>query len=113
MNTINLAFSAILFVLTTFGCVVLFQYGGVVRHLKKQHVDTWVKLGKPGILFGDSIRDNLTFFAFLKNREYLELNDSFLSRRSKSLWFLLRVYMVMASILLLVAVALILASSES
>jgi len=52
--------------------------------LKENHFEKWKELGSPTLVMNNSIKNNLAMWAFIKNKEYLELNDPWLTKMCQS-----------------------------
>ena len=91
-----------------FGCIFLMVVFGLYLHnkflvlLRRRHPEVWEKLGSPTLFLNNSIKSNLRTLAFLKNRQYVELNDSQLTKLSKFLWNYNRIYLVVFVVALVI-----------
>ena len=55
-------------------------------YLREKHIEKWKELGKPTLFINNSVQNNIKTLRFLKNREYLDLNDNLLNQKAKFLW---------------------------
>lgn len=75
-----------------FGCIFIMMIFGLYLHnkflvlLSRRHPGVWKKLGSPKLFSNNSIKGNLRILAFLKNKQYSELNDPQLTKISQFLW---------------------------
>jgi hypothetical protein len=53
----------------------------LLDELKTRFNDQWMQLGKPSLVFNNSLNNNLVLFSFLWHRKYLDLEDDAFSRR--------------------------------
>jgi hypothetical protein len=66
---------------------------GIVLHhrflalLKEYHFEKWKELGSPTLFMNNSIKNNLAVVRFLKNKEYLNINDPHLTKMSQIIWY--------------------------
>jgi hypothetical protein len=61
-------------------------YHGFLTYLKLNHSEKWKELGSPTLFVNNSMKTNLIIFSFLKNKEYLKMNDFSLIKISRRLW---------------------------
>jgi len=54
--------------------------------LKKKHFEKWKELGSLSLGTNNSIKNNIAVLSFLKNKEYIIINDSELTKSAKILW---------------------------
>ncbi len=87
-------FLILLFLLVTMFVITFFFYARVLKQLKNSHVYKWKDLGQQSIFFGNSIKNNVAMFLFLKRKEYLSLNDPVLSTKCGYLWLCFRIYIL-------------------
>ena len=75
-----------------FGILVFTAIFGIVLNykflslLKERHFEKWKELGSPSLGMNNSIKNNVVILAFLKNKEYIKINDSELTKSAKILW---------------------------
>jgi hypothetical protein len=50
--------------------------GYIIKYLKVKHIKVWEELGKPGMLFDNSIKSGLIYMSFIWKKKYLKENDS-------------------------------------
>ncbi len=60
--------------------VHLTVYYRFLKRLELVHPSEWRQLGKPSLIYGNSIRNNLTVLKYLRSKDYELLNDSQLSK---------------------------------
>jgi hypothetical protein len=78
----------------TFGILAIGALVGIILNykflslLKARHFEKWRELGSPslGIGMNNSIKNNVAILTFLKNKEYIKINDSELIKSAKILW---------------------------
>ncbi|MGH2620294.1 MAG: hypothetical protein ACRDHG_06945 [Anaerolineales bacterium] len=68
--------------------LLLWRVRGVLAHLETRHPGTWVELGKPTLVWNNSLANNLTFLRFLIRRQFRGLNDPQLEASCRFLLFL-------------------------
>jgi len=68
--------------------------------LRKNHPEKWRELGSPTLVMNNSIKNNLAVLKFLNNQEYLGLKDHKLTKISRLLWNLSRIYLVLLVIVI-------------
>src|SRR3989338_4712195 len=61
-------------------------YHKFISLLKENHVEKWRELGFPTLFTNNSINNNLKILSFLKNKKYLDLNDTRLTSTARKLW---------------------------
>jgi hypothetical protein len=62
------------------GLIVAVLHWYLLRRLRIQHHETWVRLGSPTLILNNSIQNSRLTLKFLSRREYRELGDSTLNR---------------------------------
>lgn len=83
-----------------FALLIIFAVVGIYLHykliylLREKHNEKWKALGCPMLLINNSIKNNIAILSFLKNKEYLKLNDLQLIRISNILWNFSWIYLV-------------------
>jgi hypothetical protein len=51
-----------------------------LRMLRTRHEQTWIALGKPSLILNNSISNSIAVTRFVWRREYMELEDEWLTR---------------------------------
>jgi len=75
-----------------FGIFILASIVGIVLNykflnlLRIKHFEKWKELGSPSLGMNNSIKNNMTMLMFLKNKDYIKVNDSELTKLARVLW---------------------------
>jgi hypothetical protein len=69
-------------IFTILGFVLHYKF---LVYLKNKHAKKWQELGAPTLFINNSMKNNFAVLKFLKNKEYIKLNDSQLSKMSVTL----------------------------
>src|SRR4051812_16654768 len=67
--------------------------------LRNKHPDIWVSLGSPTLFFNNSLANNIAVMNVLRRRQYLHVGDGELTRRSRQLWILGRLYLLLFAVI--------------
>ncbi len=81
----------IVFIFAIFG---LFLHCKFLELLKEEHFEKWKELGSPTLFKNNSIKNNLAILAFLRNGEYIKMDDSQLTKISRLVWNYARFYLI-------------------
>ena len=83
-----------------FGILIFAAIFGIVLNykflslLKERHFEKWKELGSPSLAMNNSAGNNLAVLKFLKNREYIKLSDTKLTKIAQVLWNYGMLYLV-------------------
>jgi len=72
----------------------LWNHVRIIGALRNRHGERWKELGSPTLIHNNSIANSRRLRAFLKNREYEQLDDAALSRLARLQRVVERGYMV-------------------
>jgi hypothetical protein len=64
--------------------VFLVMIGGLFSTLRLSHTSTWDSLGKPSLLFNNTVRNNMLVLRWLWKRGYVNLEDPIATRRAST-----------------------------
>jgi len=81
----------VMFIMMVFG---FFLYNKFLVLISEKKPEVWIKLGSPKLFFNNSINSNLRVFIFLKNKQYLQLNNPQLTKISNFLWNYIIIYLL-------------------
>lgn len=84
-----------------FVLLIIFAITGICIHyrflslLKEKLPEKWKALGCPTLIINNSIKNNIAILKFLKDKEYLKINNPELIRVAQLLWNISRIYIVL------------------
>jgi len=75
----------------------------LIVYIEVNHPEKWKTMGSPSAYWFSSIKSTLVILSFLRNKEYLQINDSQLSNMSQRLWIYNIIYIAFFLLVLLVS----------
>ena len=82
----------ILWITAIVGIVLNFKFHALLR---KRYPEKWKELGAPTLVFNNSLKSTLQIFKFLKNKEYVRLNDAEFTKIASIFWYYNIAYLVL------------------
>jgi hypothetical protein len=93
--------SGILFAILAASCIAgLIAMHFFLRYLRLNHSTTWQHLGSPSLVMNNTISNNISVLRWLWKKEYLELEDSRLTRFAQGIIVFQVFYIVLFLIVL-------------
>lgn len=92
-------------VLAVFAVVIIYFNYQLLVLLRKNYPIKWRDLGSPTLIINNSIKNNMAVLKFLKNKEYLEMNNQRLTKVSRLLWNMGLFYLFLLIMLMLLFLA--------
>lgn len=95
--TTSIYFWVLILILVS-GSVGIYIYQKIIFRLKSQHYSTWQSIGSPTFIFNNSIRNQRLFLTFLKEKSYVNLNDSVLNKLAVFMNYFINIYLIVFAI---------------